>query len=245
MREANHMTMRLFRRDGGRVAGNRARRRRFTLLEMLVSMAIIAFLMLVLCRFFANVQLAWTASMNTTELYENARVALDVITRDMQAAVARSNDMPGQHITFHQPDSGKLWFIAVGFPPSPAAASSLVEIGYRFSENRFERAFVDDTCDEWNVYGDRDDADDQDGYIRVVEGVVGLEFVCYSRGTTPYTPSQNHELPNMVGVVLTLMDSKSYKLWEQLTPARRTILEKKVARTFRKTIFLGNRSTQS
>lgn len=215
--------------------------RGFTLLEMLVAMAILAFLMLVLCRFFANVQLAWTTTMNTTELYENARVTLDVITRDMQSAIAKVDDMPGQDILFHQPDKNSLWFITVGNSPSPQAMSSLIEVGYRFTDNEYQRAYVDDANPAWNVFGNRDDADDQKGYERVVDGVIDLQFVCYDAAMGTYLPANTSSLPSMVGVVLTLMDSKSYKLWERLNSSRRGLLEKKVCRTFRKTIFLGSR----
>ncbi|OGV74249.1 MAG: hypothetical protein A3K19_14145 [Lentisphaerae bacterium RIFOXYB12_FULL_65_16] len=218
------------------------RRYAFTLLEMLVAMAVLAVVMLILFRFFANVQDAWSVSMNTTELYENARVALDIVTRDLQATVAKANDIPGQHIRFHQDSDDKLWFVTSG-DPSDAAKASLIEVGYRMSDNQFERAFVDDTNANWNIYGERDDAHDQDGYLRVVGGVLSESFVCYDSSLTPYTPNNAGNetmLPSMVSVTLKLIDSKSYELWKRLPLAQRPELENKVSRTFRKTIYLGN-----
>ena len=208
---------------------------------MLVAMAILAFLMLTLFRFFSNMQLAWSSSMNTTELYENGRVALDVITRDLQSAVARANDIPGQHIQFHQPDSQSVWFVTVS-DPAPGAFSSLVEVGYRLQNNRFERAVVDDTNAAWNIYGARDDADDQDGYGRVIDGVINQAFVCSNSSLAQIQPNQATQLPHMISVKLTLMDTKSFKLWQRLSSDQKTQLERKVSRTFLKTVFLGNRA---
>jgi len=219
----------------------------FSLLEMLIAMGVLAFMMLVLFRFFSNVQVAWTASMNTTELYENGRVALDVITRDLQSATARADDIPGQHIRFHQDGPGALWFVATA-DASAAANSPLVEVGYRINENRFERAFVDDTNAAWNVYGPRDDADDQDGYRRVIDGVIDQQFVCYDDSLQAYTPDiavEETALPNMVSVILTLMDGKSFRVWQQMPAEQRTALQQKVARTFRKTIYLGGRGGET
>ncbi len=215
----------------------------FSLIEMFLAMGLLAFLMLVLFRFFANVQSAWTLSMNTTDLYENSRVVLDVITRDLQSAVARADDIPGQHIRFHQPAPDQLWFITAG-EPTPAAHSSLMEVGYRLNDNCFERAFVDDSNTNWNVYGARDDADDQDGYHRVVDAVLAETFTCFDEQMVSYVPNTlttETQLPAVISVTLVLMDSKSFKLWERLPTAQRPDLERKAARTFRKTIYLGGR----
>jgi type II secretion system protein J len=226
-----------------RVRRQRSRLRRpFTLLEMLIAMAVLAVIMLILFRFFANVQDAWSVSMNTTELYENARVALDIVTRDLQAAVAKANDIPGQHIRFHQAAGDKLWFITSG-DPSDAAKSSLIEVGYRLNDNHFERAFVDDTNANWNIYGPRDDASHQDGYLKVIGAVLQESFVCYDASLSPYTPNNEGNetfLPSMVSITLRLIDSKSFELWKRLPEAQRPELEQKVSRTFRKTIYLGN-----
>ena len=215
----------------------------FTLLEMMIAMGILAFMMLVLFKFFANVQDAWTQSMNTTELYENGRVVLDVITRDLQASIAKADDIPGQDILFCQPDASSLWFITAS-DPSSEAHSSLMEVGYRLNDRQFERAFVDDSDTEWNVYGARDDAHDQGGYQRVIPGVISQEFICYDSSTddvrTPGDASMETALPSMISVVLKLMDSKSFKLWERLPTEKQLELEKKASRTFRKTVYLGN-----
>ncbi len=237
----------------------------FSLVELLLAMAVLSVLMLLLFKFFANMQMAWTTSMNTTQVYEDARVVLDVITHDLQSALSKPNDIPGQHIRFHQESPNSLWFVTVG-DPNQNAKSTLIEVGYRKANHCFERAVVDDAANleddskPWNIYGNRDAADNQNGYQKVVSGVLAETFICYDQNMTPYVPTQQTELPNMISVTLNMMDSKSFKVWKQLyesyeqqtaEQAKASIktklddLEKKVTRTFHKTIFLGNRKNQT
>ena len=220
------------------VLRGRGRRRPFSLVELLLTMGILVILIMILFRFFANLQTAWSASMNTTELYESARATLDVVTRDLRSALATSDDIPGEHIRFDQPDAQSLWLVTAGEPPE-GASCGLVEIGYRWQDQQFQRAFVDDTSSAWNIYGYRDDAADQAGYHSVVDAVMALEFICYDASMQAYTPSNATELPNVVSVALTLMDQHSYRLWQRLPTDRQAALEQKACRTFRKSIFLG------
>ena len=213
------------------------------MIEMLVAMAVLAFIMMFLFRGFSQMQGAWTASVNATELYENGRVALELITRDLQAAIARADDTPGNHIRFHQPDSASLWFVTVG-DTTESASSSIIEVGYRTDGHQFERSFVDDSHAEWNVYGPRDDASQQTGYRRVIGEVLSQQFICYDRNMQEYVPDTIEEetmLPNAVTVVLQLMDSRSYLRWQNLPEDKKAEYERQVTRTFRKTLYLGVR----
>ena len=215
-------------------------RHRFTMLEMLVAMGLLAFMMLILFKYFANVQGAWNVTLNTTELYENGHLVLDVITRDLQSAVARANDIPGQHIQLHQPNAGSLWFVTSG-EGSAAAASSLLEIGYRLEKNEFQRAFVDDSNTAWNIYGDRDEASDQGGYIRVIDGIIAETFLCYDLDALAYVPNQATSLPSMISVILTIMDGKSFERWQQLpTGTAKDEFASRASRTFRKAVYLSH-----
>jgi len=209
----------------------------FTLVETLVSLAVLSVIMLTICRFFANAQAVCTASLNRTELYQSARVLLEIVTSDLQTATAKRDDIPGQHIYLHQPSADSLWYVSVG-DAGPAARCSLLEVGWRLKENQIERAFVSDSCTSWNIYGARDDASAQDGYQQVVEGVMSLSFLCYNASSVQYTPTQATSLPTRVIVVVKLMDDKSFRLWQRLPVDQRVDLERRVCRTFRKSVSL-------
>jgi len=218
--------------------------RGFTLVEMMASMGLLVFLMLILFRFFGNMQAAWTTSMSSVELYEDARIAMDVIIRDLDTAMITYNDIPGQHIRLHQAGPSTLWFVTSGVT-TDTAESSIIEVGYRLHAHRLQRAFVDDSCESWSIYGERDDADDQFGYQTVVRGVVGLQFICYDKNMQQYMPSQDATPPAMISVVLTLLDPRTFRLWERMSTSRQVELQQKSARTFRKTISLTGRGHES
>jgi type II secretory pathway pseudopilin PulG len=61
----------------------------YTLLELVVSMGVFAILLLVVSMIFSTAQRAWTQSNAKAEVFENARVAMDMITRDTQSITSR------------------------------------------------------------------------------------------------------------------------------------------------------------
>ena len=85
----------------------------------------------------------------------------------------------------------------------------------------------------------RDDADDQDGYHTIIDGVIDLQFICYGQHMIPYQPRNANQLPYIVTISLTLLDSDSYRQWKRASAARREEIEKEAARTFKKSIYLG------
>lgn len=78
-------------------------KRCFTLLELMVSMGVFAILMLALMQFFSSAQNIWTASNTKTELYENAKIAMNLIATDLMN-LYYEHGKPG--------DSPKTFFLA-------------------------------------------------------------------------------------------------------------------------------------
>ncbi len=56
----------------------------FTLLELLVSMGVFAILMLALMQFFSSAQNIWTNSNTKTDMFDEARLAMNIIATDLQ-----------------------------------------------------------------------------------------------------------------------------------------------------------------
>lgn len=65
----------------------------FTLLELLVSMGILTLLMLLLTQVVSSVSAVWVAGNAESENYMKARLTMDMVTRDLQAAILR-RDVP-------------------------------------------------------------------------------------------------------------------------------------------------------
>jgi len=226
----------------------------FTLIEMLAAMAIFVVIMFALFRFMVSAQQVWSMTNSSAEVYNNARIAMDLIGRDLQGAVARSNDWwkadgEGKDITFDA-SSAKLLFVTVGEPASKYATSNIIEVGYRLDPDNIttlQRRLRDNKDDNWGPYGDRDsfasdpapepdedtgDTGDTD-WQDIIDAVIGLEF-------TVFNPD-NNPLPDLVQVELTLLDRNAMKLYDKLTGAARDRIVERHARTFTRTFFLGGR----
>jgi type II secretory pathway component PulJ len=235
----------------------RCRAQRFTLVELLAAMAVLVVMMFLLFRFIAGAQQAWSVATSSQEVYEKARIALDLITRDLQCAVARANDVPGQHIRFQQVSADQIRFVsngAIGAAGSDSApsASLLAEVGYQFDTYAFDRALENSAgaATGWNIYQDRSGVNpscvnQQGGFYDVIDGVLGLQFLCYNDSLVPVLPwigtGIETGLPYAVDVRLRVMDSKSFLRWKLLNTADRSRLESEVALSFSKMIFLGGR----
>lgn len=211
----------------------------FSLVEAIAAIAILVILTYLLLRFFTGVQDVYGYSMNAVSLQDSARVALEIISQDVRSTVARPDDIPGSDIRFHQPDSASIWIVCSG-EPSTGATSEMLEVAYRHNARQLERAFVDDSNSAWNIYGDRDNADDQDGFQPVIEGVFAQTFICYDRSMTPYQPDNESTPPYMVSIILTLMDPHSYERWQSVGAAQRNALERQTLQTFRKSVRVGS-----
>ncbi|NLF17001.1 MAG: hypothetical protein GX595_07065 [Lentisphaerae bacterium] len=213
----------------------RSCRRRFTLIELLAAMALMVIVALLSVRFFSNLQNVLQHSAGRTASHEDARLALGLLARDLQTVVARANDVPGSDIRIHQPNSTSLWFVTDSSADSTGACS-FVEVGYRLRGQTLERASVDQSSAAWNLYGDRDDASDQDGYQTVIDGVTGFQIVCYDGQYVPTTPDQTTQLPSLFSIRISVLDPADAARWQSLPEADRPAFEMRAARTFWKTI---------
>jgi type II secretory pathway component PulJ len=217
------------------ISASRSKRRQFTLVELLAAVALIAVMATLLIRFYGNMQRAYNDSLRLASMSEEARAVFALMTRDLRLSATRQNDLPGFDIKIHQPSADKLWFVSSN-ESGTGGGSSLVEVGYRLNGTTLERADVNDEDESWNPYGDRDDASGQNGYQPVVDRVLEFRITCYDSRLAVYVPAQASQAPAMVGVVLTLLDKKSFTRWEQMSEPQRSIYAARQSRTFRQTI---------
>jgi hypothetical protein len=124
----------------------RNRRQPFTVVELVVTVAVLIIMMGILVRFVSQAQFAWNQSRTNVRMYEGARLFFDVIGRDLQSMVA-SND-PGQQINYTV-DNGELpadWFLAFvtasGIGSKTTDPAKLMEVGYSFANNEITRTMT-------------------------------------------------------------------------------------------------------
>lgn len=240
--------------------GDSSRRRAFTLVELLAAMAIFTVMLGMVFAMLAGAQRAWSAVDRNTRIYENARILMDLITRDLQCAIA--SDAEGQEIPFRlfdhaydtnmelSTDPEVVAFVSA-IDPGSSAAARVSELQYSHDTSgdyayMFRRSITSDNHSEWDFYNFKgpdptdpsDDIDwlDHQNFQRVVEGVESVQISCFDDNDemTNYSDSYAH-LPTVVRVSFTLFDPSALDV-----PAgdRRDQLINQSRRSFNKIIFL-------
>jgi len=107
----------------------------FTLIEIIAAMGVFSIIMLILLSFFSSAQNIWSLSRQRSTMYENARIALDLIARDIQCIYYEQEKIP----FYHHPgsavanDTEALYFVsATNCPPNYDNNTRLCEIAYKF-----------------------------------------------------------------------------------------------------------------
>lgn len=114
----------------------RAFSRAFTLVEVLVATAILAFMLVVLTSFLSGVSRAWTAGEQQTSKFQDGRAILELIGRELsQAAISPTLQFvhdPSLNNTPQRANTDCLFWQA---PIDTGANGRLAEVGYYLSEN--------------------------------------------------------------------------------------------------------------
>ncbi len=184
----------------------------FTILELLVAATILAIIAGLLLSMFSQSSDAWLASQENVERQRSARVALELISRDLsQALISTSSpaiDFFGR--------SNDIYFITTA-PSQPGQISDMEEIGYRLDINngklyRYSTPPTNDVSSHtWNPRANSTGflplsgvpnqwtwptltnienflyTDDADALI--ADGIIDLQFKYYSNGSKPFVPS--------------------------------------------------------
>jgi len=139
---------------------------KFTLIELIVSMGVFSILLLVTTTIFNTAQEAWTKSSAKSMAFKNVRVALDIMTSDIQSI---SSSYEGIATPFwYKPEYGTgdnanelINFISETIMPNPWNQNNLCEIKYQlFNHNNLlnvnsgwiMRAITDSSSTKWNFY---------------------------------------------------------------------------------------------
>jgi Tfp pilus assembly protein PilW len=222
----------------------RTKKSNFTLIELLAAIGVFAIIMLIVFQMLASSQKVWSLSETNTRIYENARIALDIITRDLQCAIASNRS--GGEIPFSTGNwaassgSDKIAFVSA-VDASSSAQSKLCEIIYHHdtTNNELKRSLVDDGDGaDWNFYGETTGTDwfddtsvDDTNRQTVIRGVDDLQFVCQNASGATMAAGTYTELPASVYVSITLFDPK-------LDSNAPDAVRDKTKRTFTKMIYL-------
>ncbi|HBM15163.1 MAG TPA: hypothetical protein DD381_02275 [Lentisphaeria bacterium] len=114
----------------------------FTLIELIVSIVVLTLLAIGAVQFYNAAQNAWTQAESKREIFENARIALDLISRDLESAYYGSGAGSFWHwkgnTDWNEYSNELLAFVSdTPIPPNNSCTSNLCEIKYQlcYTEN--------------------------------------------------------------------------------------------------------------
>lgn len=82
---------------------------KFTLVELIVAMAVFSILLLLMLQFFSGAQRIWNGMEKRNEIYANARIIMDLMTVHLQNIYYTNSGVPF-YIDNTDPDSSKIYF---------------------------------------------------------------------------------------------------------------------------------------
>lgn len=222
-----------------------AQRSHFTLVEMMVAMVILVIMIGILFKFLAGAQDAWSTTRANSEIYENARLFFDIVTRDLQAMVV--NDVSGAQINYSVDGLGELnsgfkfaCVSASGIGTDSSDESILLEVGYQHDQIadtivRYMTSMSEGPA-AWNFYDSAagiwaaEDSWGPDSAI-LVKGVKSVTFTAYSDHVTVIgNASETTKWPAKIEIDVSLYDPRK-------TGTSGTVIDESL-RTFRKTVYL-------
>lgn len=116
-------------------------RRRFSLLELIAAMAVFSIIVLVLLNLFTSAQKLWLNSACQTEMFENARIAMDLMARDIQTIMYNdSTDDPAHSIyPFWHEAPDRINIISATDSHSSSDVTNICEVKYARSDGELTK----------------------------------------------------------------------------------------------------------
>lgn len=241
------------------------RKAAFTLVEILAAMAVLVVLMGVLFTFLSAAQTAWSLAETNSRIYENAQVALDVITRDLQSAIA--SNLTGREIPFYRNpdldsadwaddwDKRRAMAFVAAVEPNTEAKSLLCEIRYELytgplAAHREQRYWLRRarTCDRTTSDPPTDNPS-WDFYGKTPADVTAPQWYITGNNTEKVIPGveafsvQVFPAIGGTGTINRLPQAVhvTLKLFDPKLVDAPVLVRNRTRRTFTKTIFLGGR----
>lgn len=202
----------------------------FTLLELLVSMGVFAILMLALMQFFTSAQSIWTRSNTRYDMYDNARLALNLMAADLQCLYY--DDYKTNAKYFDVSGTANNWTLSMATQrsDSSSACTSLVLVYYQYDKAEGTLSFkqvtdydADNKGQDWITKGESGTdvllgLKSLGSWTVLAENIVDFPVpTCQYLSGNKYntTNPDNIPIPQRVILSMTLIDSDTRK---KLTP---------------------------
>ncbi len=218
-------------------------RKKFSLIELILVMTIFLLLLVVFFTFFNTAKNVWASSDSRKQAFEDARVALDLMSRDLQCIYYTDNIAPFWLKTKENNESWyndkSLNFVSLtDIGGGSGTTSSLYEIKYQlwYPENGVQsdsdgwlmRSVTGSSSTKWNFNASpisvgtsgADKAftannDSSEPFNKFIPHVTRVEFNCFDRLRNPIagTTSTAQELPYSIEIKLYILPKADWQKW--------------------------------
>ena len=216
------------------------KKKHFTVVELIISMTVFSLILVITTQLFSVIQRSWIKFGSDTMVFENASLALELMTRDIQCIYYNDSLIPFWHKS--QSDSNEfsnqsLNFIARTNFQQEGATTNLSEIKYQLyytSDTKDSncgwvmRSVTGDNSvdDKWNFISNltvgltgADNAftannDSSENYQKLIPYVTDLSFTCYDRDNIiSSTTDAVVAFPFYIQLSMSIMDKDSWNKW--------------------------------
>jgi type II secretory pathway component PulJ len=220
--------------------------KRFTMLELIVSMSALTIIMIIMMEFFSSAQKAWVASSEQADVYDNARMALDLITSDLNSI----NYNDSSDVNFYHSLGTTTKPEILGFMMHFESKLNKIIYTINNDKNSNKYRFLTRCKDEKGDYDTKPKGSEstvfaasEDKFYRIIPNVCKLEFICYDKELNKLDHvSDFWKFPWYVQIKLTLMGTRSFVKWEAFkgTSKANDLLDS-YGVTINKLVYLGSR----
>jgi Tfp pilus assembly protein PilW len=218
-------------------------------------MAVFAVLMSVLMQFFSSAQKVYTSTAGKTEMFENARIAMDMIARDLQSIYYNQDTHSYFKNTDSNPDQLSM-VTTLSSVPNSSCSSRVAEVTYKLDtgSDTLKINVTGDDSSNWNFLSivtptdpfspvDTSFGTDGTGYQEIIPYVMDFQVTALTKGGTvqtfPTATSPYATLPYMVKIDLTLLDRDSYTKWKAMpSGTAKNNMKNNNTRTFSKMVII-------
>ena len=220
----------------------------YSLIELLAAMTVFAVLMLALMQFLSSAQKIWTGSNAKNIMFEDARIAMNLMARDLNE-IFYTESLGG--FSLDTTGDNKMAFSTrIDGKPNPSCKSNIAIVTWEYdsTNNLLKRQVKGD------VAGAIVPAYSSLGYstiaaelspansTEVIERVVGFSIGAYKK-STDFSSSDSTigggYIPSLVTLSISLLDKNSYDKWK--ASGELAAIKNNNMRTFSKYIFIGDR----
>lgn len=215
----------------------------FSLIELAVSISIFLIIIAIVMNFYGTARNVWTISENKRQTFEDGRIALELISRDLHTIYYTPNTAPfwfkNKTTTGEWYDAQSINFISlIDMADDMGSSSGMYEVKYFLwypengissdSDGWLMRSVTGDASPKWNfaeyplsvgLSGTNNaltaNNDSNEPAHKLIPFVTRMEFNCFNRTGTAIAPNDNkpQELPYSVELRISILSKSEWQKW--------------------------------